>query len=151
MPALISMTSTGDWGTGVFFPIGQALSRPFNSLRNYPHPNALGLQDQAEMYLKTTAYSKAFVSHLLNAETSTTIAGAFAGGCQVELVSEISGTKYKLIEQPGSKNLSPYWVVQLPKEIVPDHTTIFGAAFRSLMIDLVLSSRDLRPTQYVRR
>jgi hypothetical protein len=151
MPAVISMTSVGDWATGGFFPIGQALTRPFNSLRTYPHPNALGLQSQTGMYLKTTAFTKAFASHVLDTETSKTVTSNRSAGCQVTLISDISGTKFQMVEQPGSKNLSPYWVTQLPTAIVPDHSTIFGAPFRSLMIDLVLTSRTLGPKPYIRK
>lgn len=151
MPAIISMTSLGDWATGFFFPIGQAITRPFNSLRTYPHPNALGVTSQTPIYMKTTALSQPFLSHVLGPDTSKPVTSAEAAGCQVELNSTISGTRYSLVEKPGSKNLSPYWVTQLPTAIVPDHTTMFEAPFRSFMIDLVNTWRTLGPQPYIRK
>jgi pimeloyl-ACP methyl ester carboxylesterase len=157
MPAVISMTSAGDWGTGTAFPIGQALSRPFNSLRTYPHPNAVGLKNQTEMYLKTTVFTKSFISHILDTDANPAVVAAISAGCQVELVSDIFDAKkkkvekYQMVEKPASKNLSPYWVIEVPTPIVPDHTTIFEAPFRSLMIDLVMVKNQFPGEPYVRK
>jgi hypothetical protein len=152
LPAIISLTSKGDWGTGTVFPVGQALSLPFNSLRTYPHPNVLGEKDQVGMYLKTTAHTKEFISHVIDKDSSDVVQRAEKDGCQVELKSdEIAGATYNIVEQPGSQNLSPYWVMQLPTDIVPDHSTIFGTAFRDLITDLVLAAHDLPHKPYKRK
>jgi hypothetical protein len=104
------------------------------------------------MYIKTTAHRKGFISHMIDKDTSTVVTAARAAGCQVELVSRnVAGATYNIVEQPASKNLSPYWVTQLPVAIVPDHTTIFGTAFRDLIIDLVITRHDLPSTPYFRR
>lgn len=152
LPAIISLTSKGDWGTGIVFPIGQALSRPFNSLRSYPHPNALGEKNQVGMYLKTTANTKEFISHVIDKDNSSMVQSALAAGCQVELKSDdIAGATYEMVEQPASKNLSPYWVMRLPTDIVPDHSTIFGTAFRDLITDLVIAGHNLPHKPYEHR
>ncbi|MEP6717319.1 MAG: hypothetical protein ABJC09_17230, partial [Terriglobia bacterium] len=151
MPAVISMTSVGDSATGVFFPLGQKVSRPFHNLRKYPHPNELGIKDQAGMYTKTTALTEAFVSHIIDVDSSSAAKGAVSAGCRVVLASDIAGARYKIIERPGARNLTPYWVMQLPRAIVPDHSTIFGAQFRSLIVDLVQVRRQFDPTPYIRK
>ncbi len=152
LPAIISLASVGDSATGGFFPIGQALSRPFQSLRDYPHPNALGITNQADMYLKTTAHVPQFISHLLDTSTSAVAQSAASAGCQLAMTSAgIANATYQLMERPGSVNLSPYWVAQVPTPIVPDHSQVFGEEFRDFMTDLVLSQKLQGISTYTRR
>lgn len=152
LPAMISLTSVTDSATGGFFPFGQAISRPFQSLRHYPHPNAVGVTDQESMYLKTTAHLQQFISHVLDTSTSAAVQSAASAGCLSALTSAgIAHATYKLVERPGSVNLSPYWVAQIPTLIVPDHSQVFGEEFRDLMTDLVLGQKLPGISPYIRR
>jgi pimeloyl-ACP methyl ester carboxylesterase len=145
-PVLVSITSTGDYATRAFFPFGQTLSRPRNSLRKYPRPNAVGLTSQASMFYNTTAHMSAFQSHLMGPQNSPEIQNALSGGCPEYFHTAIEGTTYSVVERPGSKNLSPYWVMRMPPSIVPDHSTIFVPEFRKLLIDFVLAPQVQRRT-----
>jgi len=154
-PRIISITSTGDQATGKIFPIGQAVSRPFNSLRKYPHPNALGLTSQTPMYLKTTAHIDAFFTHVLDESTAPAVIAAGKAGCPTPLISKIpiNGEEhvFKMVDRPGARNLTPYWVMQMPTSIVSDHSDIFSSQFRKLMLDLIDTQLLAVNKPYIRR
>ena len=57
---------------------------------------------------------------------------------------------YVLVEKPGSRNRTPYWVLQIPPEIVPDHSTIFTPVFRGFLVGLVQKRMFMRPHDQVR-
>ena len=45
--------------------------------------------------------------------------------------------RFLLVEDPNAKNRTPYWVMQMPPVIVPDHSTIFTQVFRDFLISLM--------------
>jgi pimeloyl-ACP methyl ester carboxylesterase len=153
-PVILSISSTGDYATSAFFPLGQAVSRPFNSLRKYPpQSNVLGFSSQGPMFFNTTAHLTLFQSHLLGLASSPDIGNALgqcALGTHSGMVSNIQGSRYELVERPGARNLSPYWVAEMPTSIVPDHSTIFNRPFRSLLLDLV-TSQPFHQGKYIRK
>lgn len=44
---------------------------------------------------------------------------------------------YVLVEKPNARNRTPYWVMQMPPSVVPDHSTIFTPVFRDFAITLL--------------
>ncbi|MBA2306155.1 MAG: hypothetical protein H0W08_26495 [Acidobacteria bacterium] len=52
-------------------------------------------------------------------------------------MENILGATYVIAEKPGARNRTPYWVMQMPTAIVPDHSTIFTPIFRDLLITLL--------------
>lgn len=144
---IVSITSTGDAATGVAFPLAQGLSRPFNSLRTYPKkPNRLGLKRQTPMYLKTTAHLTEFQSHVFGENNDPGVHDALnlcEPAFDIEMKSLLGPKKhYLIVERPGAPNRTPYWVMQMPPSIVPDHSTIFTSAFRNVLV-LFLSRNTL--------
>ena len=139
-PAIISISSTGDYATRALYPATQALLRPFNSLRAYPkdQPNFLGFDNQREMFFNTTAHAKAFQSHLLGPSDDPEITAAEAL-CKPFVKTTVEGIPYSIVERPEAKNRTPYWVMQTPASIVPDHSTIFTPAFTSLLITFIFA------------
>jgi hypothetical protein len=150
-PAILSIASKGDSATLAFFPVAQALSRPFHRLRKYPKANELGVERQASMYYRSAPHSPAFHSHLLDDADTPEVQAAKRDGCTVFATHVLSGKEYLFVQRPGSKNAGPYWVTQMPKAIVADHGGIFSPEFRSLMIDILLAQRTLGGTNYIRR
>ena len=146
MPRIVSITSTGDAATGVAFPLAQGLSRPFNSLRTYPTPNRLGLKRQTPMYLKTTAHVTEFQSHVFGENSDAGVHDALNlcnPAFDIKMQSILGPKKhYFVVERPGAPNRTPYWVMQMPPSIVPDHSTIFTPVFRNVLVSL-LSGRAL--------
>jgi hypothetical protein len=138
---IVSITSTGDAATGVAFPLAQGLNRPFNSLRTYPRPNRLGLSRQTPMYLKTTAHLTEFQSHLFGENSDSNVHEALnlcKPAYEIDMQSFLGPEKhFFVVERPGAPNRTPYWVMQMPASIVPDHSTIFGPEFRHVLIALL--------------
>jgi hypothetical protein len=153
-PVILSISSTGDYATGAFFPLVQAISRPFNSLRHYPDKsNVLGFGSQGPMFFNTAAHLTAFQSHLLGLATDPDIDNAFhqcAPNVHSGMKSTIQNLQYRLVERPGTANLSPYWLADMPSTIVPDHSTIFNEAFRDFLLDLV-TAQQFHTGVYIRK
>jgi hypothetical protein len=160
-PAIVSVSSTGDTATRVAFPGAQVLSRPFNSLRHYPGDgNAVGIKSQTSMFFRTTAHMREFQSHVVGrsddpeiAEMLKTCTPAFEmtlDGTTLQLNEADTTPRYVLVEKPVTRNRTPYWVLQIPPEIVPDHSTIFTPVFRGFLVQLVQKRKDMRPHDQVR-
>jgi hypothetical protein len=148
-PAIVSISSTGDTATRFAFKAAQSLQRPFNSLRSYEgtDPNILGLASQTPMFLNTTAHLKPFQSHVMGrcqCEGAACTAcedpavEAAKNACGPVIISHLGPTPvpYVIAEVPGTRNRTPYWVLQMPPTVVSDHSTIFTPTFRDLVVTL---------------
>jgi pimeloyl-ACP methyl ester carboxylesterase len=147
-PIIVSVSSTADYATRAFFPFGQAFLRPFNSLRHYPAPNSLGIESQRPMFFNTTAHMSEFQSHLVEMYSvgapvqsrDPEVQQAEASGCVPYLDypdPNVPDIHYRIIAKLGSRNDTPYWVMQIPAAIVPDHSTIFTRSFRAFLVGLI--------------
>ena len=141
-PGVLSISSTGDYATRAFYPAVQALTRPMNSLRKYPGGNKLGIKSQTPMYFNTTAHMAQFRSHLFGRADDPAI-GAALRCCRAYMEATIGGVKYVIVEKPGTLNRTPYWVMQIPPSLVPDHSTIFTPQFRTVLVDFLLGSATI--------
>jgi hypothetical protein len=138
---VLSISSTGDYATRIAYPLGQAVTRPFNSLRTYPAPNKLGIKSQTPMYFNTTAHMTQFQSHLFGRADDPEIQAAIRC-CRLFMEATIGRVKYEIVEKPGALNTTPYWVMEMPPALVPDHSTIFTPQFRTVLVDLLGSSAN---------
>ena len=76
-PLVISVTSTGDWATGNFFPLGTELSNAFRHFRDYHLFNHKGLEpalSQRYFVTHTPGHNDYLISHTV--VTSPDIAGS---------------------------------------------------------------------------
>jgi hypothetical protein len=153
-PLIVSISSTGDYATRVFYPFGQALVRPTTHLAHHATPDDFGFKSEVPLFFNTTAHLGALQSHLLDAvpAPNTPSADPTAGivdpemkaavetcGKRAFLVTTLGGVKYVLIAKPKAANTTPYWVMQMPTTIVPDHSTIFTPVFRNFLISLLMA------------
>jgi hypothetical protein len=156
-PLIVSISSTGDYATRAFYPFAQAFVRPFTHLESYPQPDHLGFTTERPMFFNTTAHLSRFQSHLLEpivvppgadlkeqaAATGSPEMRKAVGPCELAFdgawltLDGSTGVHYVMVAKPESKNRTPYWVVNMPTEIVPDHSTIFTPVFRTLLISLL--------------
>jgi hypothetical protein len=148
-PAIVSISSTGDTATRFAYKAVQSIQRPFNSLRSYEgtDPNLLGFTRQTPMFINTTAHLKPFQSHVMG---RCQCEDATCSACEDPAVEEAKNTcgpvmishlgptpvPYVIAEKPGTLNRTPYWVLQMPPAVVPDHSTIFTPTFRDLVVTL---------------
>jgi hypothetical protein len=151
-PFLLSMTSKGDTATHLAFPGGQALSLFKVSLRAYPpQGDEFGVANQKSYYLNTAANTAALQSHVIGLDSDPDVQRAKANGTVYATVP-VDGKTFYVVPKGGAKNTTPYWMMQMPVEVVPDHTTIFRPEFEALLIafleqrpDMMLRGRARQP------
>ena len=57
--------------------------------------------------------------------------------CKVNVETTLGSVTYLVVESPGVKNRTPYWVMHMPPALVPDHSTIFTASFVNLLTTMI--------------
>ena len=131
VPFFLAITSKGDTVTGFVFPLGQAPSKLTKAMRKYDlcdpdeHPEfPPGIESQSTYYLHSTANTPALQSH----EIAT-----IEGDGDPETCVKIDSKTYCIREKKNRWNDTPYWAMQMPAEIVPDHGGIFRPEFRMLL------------------
>jgi len=141
-PLFLSLTSTGDSATHIIFPVGQFLGKHGLNTRKYEEPDEFGETDQNHYFLHTTANSPRLVSHIVTPSTTAP--------------SECNETKYRdfklgdktyyICPSAGAKNKTPYWVLQIPTEFVPDHSTVFKPELRTLLEAFMAPHLEVSPS-----
>jgi hypothetical protein len=149
-PTIVSITSTGDLATGVVLPIGQAASLIKKSVRDYgpPYPNdPFGIATQRTYYLRSAAHIPQLQSHLIGTGADFQTAYGNHGYTCVSIAAPGGkSTNYYVVPVPGALNTTPYWIMQMPVEIVPDHSDIFRLEFGYLLQAFVLrQAADEKP------
>lgn len=169
-PLFLSITSTGDWATGLTLPIGQgATSLVRRNFRSYydprcpgpehrgdpscehPDPTKVPIRGQRTYFLHSTAHLPPLFSHTLGPEDSQVIqdfkkAASQAGrGTDVHCfeMHRLGGKRYCIVPLVNVYNQTPYWVMQMGTEFVPDHSQIFRPQFIELLRQFLLQRIDL--------
>ncbi len=142
VPLVVSMTSTADLATRVLFPVGMRLKIIGNSFRPYG-AESCARGRQAEYFRHTAGHERSLHSHLVEvtpiaAETDQPAAGDIErtmGRLDYNYdpvtrlrtwSAEGQKLRYSIHQNPRSWNDTPYWVMEVPPSIIPDHSTIFG-------------------------
>jgi hypothetical protein len=103
---------------------------------------------QSDYYMSTTAHLQQLWSHELLAEPSASLEDVptcFPNqGGNTYMTCRIGNFNYSLKPLPGRCNGTPYWVIQVPKEIIPDHGTIFTSRLIAFLIPFI-ESAETRP------
>jgi hypothetical protein len=78
----------------------------------------------------------AFQSHVMGRADDERIGEALAA-CKPNVDVTLDEVRYVIVEKPGTLNRTPYWAMQMPASIVPDHSTIFTPTFRNFLTSLI--------------
>lgn len=140
-PLFLSISSVGDIATrfGLFIGHGpSAINRQLTgSWRTYTHPDIPSLTSQQSYYLSTTAHMPALQSHLIVEDTPQSLkaCGPLFSSAPIQVVigQNTPGQKYVICEKPNRWNDTPYWAMEMPTTIVPDHSGIFNTNFVTLL------------------
>ncbi len=143
-PLIISVTSETDRATGLLFPIGLSLRGLNKNFRTYESDHCTPVGRQKAFYRSTAGHNAVMASHTITAgaldidSTGTTstseLASAFGQVTATydprtqDTAISFAGTNrpFTIKRRPRAQNHSPYWIVQVPKELIPDHSDIFG-------------------------
>ena len=152
-PLFLSITSTGDWATGLVLPIGQAPSKLTKSFRTYEDPKPPEIPEQSTYYLHSTAHLPPLFSHRLGPKEDPEIQKGLTAWKEAHPkddpvrefcfeVTALARKSYCVVQIPNAYNTTPYWVMQMGTEFVPDHSQIFRPAFRELLTQFVARRID---------
>ena len=140
-PLVLSMTSKGDTATHIIFPVGQFLGKHGLTTRKYDGPDEFGETDQNHYFLHTTANSAKLVSHVVIKESDNQ-------ECLNRYAQfNLGDVKYSICRNPDGLNTTPYWVLQIPTEFVPDHGTIFKPELRALLRAFLIPPTMAAPSE----
>ena len=166
-PLLLSISSLGDAATRFAVPIGHGPSflakKLKGSWRNYGNQaDPPGVTLQSAYYLSTTAHMAALQSHFIvdmgdpndrarcGANPKFFIDPALVSSPNYPIHGS-TGKAYEICENPTGWNKTPYWAMEMPATIVPDHSGIFNTYFVGLLSAFLLdpahmANAALRPT-----
>jgi pimeloyl-ACP methyl ester carboxylesterase len=154
-PTILSMTSQGDTATKFILPVGQGASLFKKTLRSYGgeyDKDPFGIKNQKTYYLRSATHIPELQSHVVAAnDPKNVIETAYKdrGYTCAAIPQDDQHTKdYYVVRIKDATNITPYWVMQLPVDIVPNHSDVFQLAFGQLLQAFVLrqaQEKDERP------
>jgi hypothetical protein len=166
-PLFVSITSTGDWATGSFFPIGTGLasiSKGFNEVAA-PGPANTPVNER-KFYTSTPGHNEMLINHVtLNLEkTINSPRGhpALETNLEHNLSAEVftldaAGGKLDLwqIKRVGNVDV-PYWDVQVDPSIIKDHGDIWNERAEAMMAAIFrmtnpMLNRNVKPRATLHR
>jgi pimeloyl-ACP methyl ester carboxylesterase len=153
-PTIVSITSQGDLATKIALPLAQGASLLKKSLRDYGPPydaDPFGVAKQRTYYLRSAANIPQLQSHVVGNGTDILNAYNQRGYTCASIPSpnreNPTYTSYYVVPIAGAKNDTPYWIMQMPVSIVPNHTDIFRIEFATLLEAFVLRQVQDDPNQ----
>jgi len=130
-PILVSITSVGDLATKWAFPIGQFFVNLFKAFRPYTDPPP-DLPSQRYLHSHTAGH----ITYFHNFEVQP-ISGRDIYEEKLEFSFKNGQRKYQIVPKDNGRNRLPFWLMQAPKEVVPDHSNIFTEAFENMLSALL--------------
>ena len=160
-PLILSVSSEADLATRAVLPIAETIAPPKDRPRKLPPDTDLpaGL-DVKKVFTTAAAHTPQLYSHQLNecanGDCSPCLKQdkyyipigitlpAYAPGNDGNTDKDIS---YCLVREFKAWNRTPYWIFEIPAEIVPDHSTIFTDRFTDFLTAFLPPLRQFRATQ----
>jgi hypothetical protein len=168
-PLILSITSEGDTATGNLFPIGTGLSNAFGTFREYQRTQkfdgAATRVNQSRFFTTTPGWNNELVSHRVeclnpqelklvtnpngNQAASASLDRAFninlshPNANLLTFCTEPEGHQiWWEIKPENNFKQTPYWIIKVPKEIIPDHTGIWFDSSLDMMAALYVITTD---------
>lgn len=143
-PIFVSLTSTGDWATGTFFPIGTGLasvSKGFNTVEA-PGPGDKP-ESEREFYTHTPGHDEFLINHVTINRHETINSPAGLPALEENLLHNHAGDGFVLdagggklavwqIKRIGDVDV-PYWDVKVDPSIIKDHGDIWNERAEAMM------------------
>jgi hypothetical protein len=172
-PLILSITSEGDTATGNLFPIGTALSNAFGTFREYQRTQkfdgAATRVNQSRFFTTTPGWNDNLISHRVeclnpqdlklvtnpngNQAASASLDPAFninlshPNANLLTFCTEPEGHQiWWEIRPENNFKQTPYWIIKVPKEIIPDHTGIWFDSSLDMMAALYVITTDNQTT-----
>jgi hypothetical protein len=165
-PLFVSITSTGDWATGSFFPIGTGLASVSKGFNEVAAPGPANTQlNERKFYTSTPGHNEMLVNHVtVKHETINSPNGlhAFEENLEHNHVGNgftLDGPNGQLdvwqIKPVGDVDV-PYWDVQVDPSIIKDHGDIWNERAEAMMAAIFrmtnpMLNRKVRPRAILHR
>ena len=143
-PLFVSITSTGDWATGSFFPIGTGLasiSKGFNEVAA-PGPANTPVTER-EFYTSTPGHNEMLINYVTLNLKKTINSPQGHPALETNLEHNLSAEVFTLDAAGGKLDLwqikhvgnvdVPYWDVQVDPSIIKDHGDIWNERAEAMM------------------
>ena len=157
-PLLVSFTSSTDKATQVFFPVGMSVKAMNKKFRKYGQEYCSPIAKQQYLYTHTAGHTPALHSHEVtvgplragagNGESGDPV-GTTAANYQAEYDPETQQMalsfngeehRFSIRRKPWVLNDTPYWIMQVPPELIPNHSAVLTEnTFRLMEAVLTLS------------
>lgn len=139
-PLIVSITSNADLATRWAFPAGTWVSSVGKDFHKYAPDSCLQFPKQRSFYTQTPGHNDALVSHEVTAEplAAGQEPAKLEGGSRDFLDTEFdpvtgqyvfsfNGEKYRFTVRSltGAPNNTPYWIMQVPRQLIPGHSGFF--------------------------
>ena len=142
-PLLLSFTSVTDKATKSYFPLGMRAKGFSKKFRAYGAEFCSPISNQSFLYSHTAGHTPALFSHEIDVSAKR-YPGASASGedgstapifeteydpltQQMSMAFEGTEHRFTIHRKPRALNDTPYWIMQAPKELIPNHSEIFTA------------------------
>jgi hypothetical protein len=134
-PLIVSVTSTADTATGNLYPAAMGVKAMTKRFREYGPGDCSPGATQKAYYRHTAGHNQILHSHVITAEPlpSQTETADLLG--YEESVNEDTGDvnysfmgrdhRFVMKRLPYSYNDTPYWIMNVPPELIKDHSDIF--------------------------
>jgi hypothetical protein len=136
-PLFVSITSTGDWATGIVFPIGTglaSLSQGFNEVEA-PGPGNTEVSER-KFYTSTPGHNEMLINHITVDKHETINSPNGLHALEENLQHNHAGNGFTLDGAEGKLDVwqikpvgdvdVPYWDVQVDPSIIKDHGDIWN-------------------------
>ena len=139
-PLIVSITSSADLATRWAFPAGTWVSSVGKNFHKYAPDSCLQFPKQRAFYTQTPGHNDALVSHEVTAQPlapgqkPVRIEGGNRDFLDRELdpvtgqyVFAFNGDKHRFTVRSlrGAANNTPYWIMQVPRQLIPGHSGFF--------------------------
>jgi len=157
-PLLVSFTSETDKATSLFFPVGMSVKAMNKKFRDYGQEFCSPIAKQQALYTHTAGHTPALHSHEVTVGPKVAGSGvAVPGGLedpssanyrteydpetqQMALAFNGEDHRFTIRRKPRALNDTPYWIMQVPPELIPNHSAVLTEnTFRLMEAVLTLS------------
>lgn len=157
-PLLVSFTSKTDKATSLFFPVGMSIKAMNKKFRDYGQEFCSPIAKQQYLYTHTAGHTPALHSHEVTVGPKRPPSGTgesadSEGGSnanyraeydprtqQMALSFDGEEHSFSIRRKPRALNDTPYWIMQVPPELIPNHSAVLTEdTFRLMEAVLTLS------------
>jgi hypothetical protein len=143
-PLFVSITSTGDWATGSFFPLGTGLASVSKGFNEVAAPGPANTQlNERKFYTSTPGHNEMLVNHVTVNKHETINSPNGLHALEENLAHNHVGNGFTLDAPNGQLDVwqikplgdvdVPYWDVQVDPSIIKDHGDIWNERAEAMM------------------